>query len=364
MKSILLYISFLISVVAFSQSSKVTVETDRTDIRIGEQFQYKISVDETENVVLPKLNNLLGLEVIDTLKIDTIKKQLIRKYILTGFDSGAFHIPRQQVFINNRPFLTDSLLINVATVAVDTTKIKQFTIKAIKSEPIQFDDYKHLVYWLLGILLLAAIVLFFALKRSQNTEVKTSESLLSPYKEALRNLDVLDKKLLWQNNKVKEYYSELTDVLRNYIERELHVPAMETTTNGLVETLSDFSDSETIITDKETIKKLKLLLQQADLVKFAKSKPMAHEIEGDRNIATHILDNLKPNIKETDIDVNTIQEVILVQKPVVKKPSIVVRILLILIIIAIAFGIAYALTYANESQTMSNSLKSPINNVQ
>jgi len=203
--------------------------------------------------------------------------------------------------------------------------------------------------------------LYFALKRTQNTEILTSESLLSPYKEALRNLDVLDKKLLWQNNKVKEYYSELTDVLRNYIERELHVPAMETTTDGLIETLSDFNNSDSILTDKETIKKLEELLQQADLVKFAKSKPMAHQIEGDRNIATHILDHLKPNITETDIDVNNIEEVTLVEKPVIKKPSLVRKILLILLILAFAFGIAYAIVNA---QKMSNSLKPSIHNVQ
>ena len=361
MKRILLYILFLISAVTFSQASKVKVETNRTDIRIGEQFEYKISVDETEGVTLPKLENLRGLEVVDTLRIDTIKKQLIRKYILTGFDSGAFHIPRQQVFIKNRAFLTDSLLINVVTVPVDTTKIKQFPIKGIKGEPLVFDDYKHFIYWIIGILLLAGIVLYFALKRTQNTETYTSESLLSPYKEALRNLDVLDKKLLWQNNKIKEYYSELTDVLRNYIERELHVSAMETTTDGLVETLSDFNDADTILTDTETIKKLESLLKQADLVKFAKSKPMAHIIESDRNIASHILDNLKPNIKETDIDVNNIQEVILVEKPIIKKPSIITRIILILLILAIAFGFAYAISNA---QKMSNSLKSPIHNVQ
>jgi len=106
LKRILIYTLFLISVVAFSQTSKVKVETDRSTIRIGEQFEYKISVDETNNVILPKLKTSLGLEIVDTLKIDTIKKQLVRKYILTGFDSGAFHIPRQQIFINNQAFLT------------------------------------------------------------------------------------------------------------------------------------------------------------------------------------------------------------------------------------------------------------------
>ena len=151
MKRILIYISFFISIVSFSQSSKVKVEIDTTYIRIGEQFQLQLSVDETNNVVLPKFNNLKGLEIIDSLKTDTIDRKLIRKYILTGFDSGAFYIPRQQVFINNRAFLTDSLLVNVATIAVDTTKVKKFPIKGIKGEAIQFDDYKHIILSLIHI---------------------------------------------------------------------------------------------------------------------------------------------------------------------------------------------------------------------
>ncbi|TYP99554.1 hypothetical protein C7447_101154 [Tenacibaculum adriaticum] len=360
MKKLLFYISLFISAFAFSQSSIVKVEVDTTNIRIGEQFQYKMSVDETENVIIPKLENLNGLEVIDSLKIDTINNKLIRKYILTGFDSGAFYIPQQQVFIKNQAFLTDSLLINVTTVPVDTTKIKKFPIKGIKGEPYQFDDFKTILFWVLGILLFVGTVLYFALKRTQNNEVRTAEPLLAPYQEALRGLKLLDEKLLWQNNKIKQYYSELTDVIRHYIERELHVPAQETTTNGLIETLSDFNDTKSINTNKETIKKLELLLQQADLVKFAKSKPMAHEIESDRNIAENIINNLKLNITETSPEIKNIQPVIIVEKPTVKKPTVIIRVLLILLILVIVGLISYGLS---KAVTLSNSLKQPITNV-
>lgn len=114
----------------------------------------------------------------------------------------------------------------------------------------------------------------------------------------------LDEKLLWQNNKVKEYYSELTEIIRGYIERELKVPALEKTTDEIVEALKDFNDAETIITSEETIKKLKELLQEADLVKFAKSKPLAIEIERDREDAEDIVGNLKPKpiIKNDELE--------------------------------------------------------------
>ncbi|WP_064965987.1 hypothetical protein [Tenacibaculum ovolyticum] len=301
MKTKLFYILLFIYCVGFSQSNEIKVEVDTTNIRIGEQFQYKISVNETENVIIPKLTNLKGLEIIDTLKIDTIKNKLVQKYILTGFDSGAFYIPQQQIFIKNQAFLTDSLLINVATIAIDTTKIKKFPIKGIKGEAYQFDDFKYYVWWALGILILIiALLYFFVLKNKKEETEDVFVPKIPPYEEAIEKLQELDEKLLWQNNKTKKYYSELTEIVRGYIERELKVPALEITTDELIDLLNDFRDVKSIDTDKETIYKLKKLLQESDLVKFAKSKPMAHQIEQDRKDAKTVIDNLKP--KEEVVD--------------------------------------------------------------
>lgn len=360
MKKLLFYIIFFYSLVATSQNTSVKVEVDTTNIRIGEQFQYKISINETKNVIIPKLQ-LKGIEVVDSLKLDTIKNKLIQKYILTSFDSGSHYIPQQQIFIQNQAHLTDSLLINVATIAVDTTKIKKFPIKGIKGEPYRFADYKHIVFWVLGILILVSTVLYFALKRTRDDEAKTSEQLLTPYQEALRGFKLLDNKLLWQNNKIKQYYSELTDIVRNYIERELHIPALETTTEGLIETLGDFKDTESILTEKETIQSLEKLLKQADLVKFAKSKPLAYQIEGDRNIAKNIIDDLKPNIIEESNE-NTTDTLIIVEKPTIKKPSLVVKIITILMIIVLAGLISYSIVEAIP--LLKNTLNNSVTNVQ
>ncbi len=362
MKQLLFYILFFVSLVSFAQASKVSAEIDtQKGIRIGEQFIYAITVNEVDNVILPKLKNLKGLEVVDTLKTDTLKSKLVQKYVMTGFDSGAFYIPSQQVFIKNQAHLTDSLLVNVATIPVDTTKVKMFEIKGIKGEPYQFDDYKNILFLILGILLVAGIVLFFALKRTSNDQIQISKTILTPYQEALKGLKSLDGKLLWQNNKIKEYYSELTNVIRHYIERELNVQAMETTTDGLIQELSDFKDSESILTDKETIGKLGSLLKQADLVKFAKSKPLAHQIEGDRNIAEHIINNLKPNVVESDVDVAQVKAVQIVEKPVIKNPSLLMKILLITVLLLLVFGLVYLLVYGPQ---MSNTINTPASYVQ
>ena len=294
MKKQILYILLFISTVSFAQKPIVKAEIDTTNIRIGEQFQLKISVDETQNVIIPKIK-LKGLEVVDSTRIDTIKNSLIRRYILTGFDSGAFYIPQQQIFVKNQAFLTDSLLVNVATVAIDTTKVKKFPIKSIKDEPFTFDDFKIYIYIALAVLAIIAFwIYWFVIRKRKEEEEAPTYRTLPPYEEAILRLSELDEKLLWQNNKVKEYYSELTEIVRGYIERELKVPALENTTDEVLEMIKDFKKTETIDTSKETIDKLKDLLREADLVKFAKSKPLAIEIEDDRKDAEFIIGNLKP----------------------------------------------------------------------
>ena len=272
----------------------VKAEIDTTNIRIGEQFQLKISVDETQNVIIPKIQ-LKGLEVIDSTRIDTIKNSLIRRYILTGFDSGAFYIPQQQIFVKNQAFLTDSLLINIATIAIDTLKVKKFPIKSIKKEPYTFDDFRIYIYLILAILAIIGFwIYWFVIRKRKETEDAPTYRTLPPFEEAILRLNELDEKLLWQNNKVKEYYSELTEIVRGYIERELKVPALENTTDEVLAMIKDFKNADSIETSKETIKKLKDLLQEADLVKFAKSKPLAIEIEDDRRDAEFIIGHLKP----------------------------------------------------------------------
>jgi hypothetical protein len=294
MKKQIFYILLFISTISFAQKPMVKAEIDTTSIRIGEQFQLKISVDETQNVIIPKIQ-LKGLEVIDSTRIDTIKNSLIRRYILTGFDSGAFYIPQQQIFVKNQAFLTDSLLINIATIAIDTLKVKKFPIKSIKEEPYTFDDFRIYIYLILAILAIIGFwIYWFVIRKRKETEDAPTYRTLPPFEEAILRLNELDEKLLWQNNKIKEYYSELTEIVRGYIERELKVPALENTTDEVLAMIKDFKNADSIETSKETIKKLKDLLQEADLVKFAKSKPLAIEIEDDRRDAEFIIGNLKP----------------------------------------------------------------------
>jgi hypothetical protein len=303
MRNLFLYFFILFSSYAFAQSTpKVQATADTTSIRIGEQFQYKIEVFDTLNVIIPKLENLKGLEIIKEDSLVTIKNRLIKKYLLTGFDSGAYYIPQQQIFIRNQAFLTDSILINVATVPVDTIKQKMFPIKSIQEEPYIFDDFKPYLIWVILGLLLIGVLLYFILKKKKTVEVEEVIPLLPPYEEALEKLKTLDDKLLWQNNKIKQYYSELTEIIRDYIEKELKIPALEITSDELLDLIKNSQNSKEITISTESFNKLKALLTEADLVKFAKSKPLSHEIEEDRRDAEDVLNSMKPTpiIEEED----------------------------------------------------------------
>ncbi|HEX5742598.1 MAG TPA: hypothetical protein VFY09_01710 [Flavobacteriaceae bacterium] len=299
MKKLIFSIIFLIGLVGFAQTNPVNTSIDTTNIRIGERLLYKITVDGINEIVFPKLQNIGKVEVVEEFKTDTIKNKLIHRYHLTSFDTGQFIIPKQQVLINNKIFYTDSLLINVATVAVDTTKQKMFTIKPIVEEPYIFDDFKPYLWWLLLLLAVIAAGVFYYL-RKKNIVIFERKPAVPPFEEALQKLKLLDKKQLWQHQKTKEYYIELTEIVRAYIEKEWHIPALESTTDELHEFMLDFIEIKKLPTNKQTAIRLHKLLQEADLVKFAKYTPVSSEIEMHRNEAEQLITALKPKTEKTD----------------------------------------------------------------
>lgn len=294
----LFFIVVLISFAGLSQELPVVrVKADTTKIRIGEQINYQITIENADKgVQFPELelDSLSRMEIVESKPIDTLKEKLIRKYVLTSFDSGQYVIPPQRIRIWSQEYLTDSVVIDVATMAVDTTKQAMFPIKAIQREPYTFQDFKKYLWWLVGTLLLIALILYFLFRKKKTPE--EIEAAIPPYELALKKLKELDAKELWQKNKIKQYYVELTDIVRTYIERELNIPALESTTDELIETMTDFNSSSTLNIPNEAIEKLNKLLKDADLVKFAKFKPLINEIELHRQDSREIIDDLKPKV--------------------------------------------------------------------
>ncbi len=304
MKKILLY--FLFTATVFAQQKQVLTSIDTTKNKIGAEFKltFKTSVDTASKVVFPNLRNFGTLEVIQSYPIDTIKKndryELIKKYGLTQFDSGRYTIPSVKILINNKAFLSDSLKVEVADVKVDTLKQKMYDIKDIISTNESSDWWKYL----LGLALIVGLgaLGYWYFKKRQKEKIE-QEIYKTPIEKATTLLNNLEKKELWQHGEVKEYYSELTNIVRNYIEEAIEIPAMESTTSELIEGLKVASQKKKMKLSKETIDNLFVVLKQADLVKFAKSKPMDFEITEDRKKierAIFTLDKAIPVIVETE----------------------------------------------------------------
>ncbi|WP_139957273.1 BatD family protein [Flavicella sediminum] len=301
MKKSIFYIVVFISSWCFAQEDvQILSEIDTTQIRIGEQFEYTITVDKTSDVVFPKLEALGGLEVVSESKIDTLVSSLVKKYQLTGFDSGSFYIPKQQVFLESKAYFTDSLLVNVATVAVDTLKQKPFPIKPIIDEPVIFDDYRPYFIWLYVLLSVLVLVtaIYFILKKYYGDDSANKKEQIPPYQEAVEKFASLEEKQLWQNNKTKEYYIELTEILRVYIGREVKIQTLEATSDELIRLISNKNKEKEIGIDPSEIKTLAAFLKHADFVKFAKLRPLADEIENDRATAANIVEALQPVLKK------------------------------------------------------------------
>jgi hypothetical protein len=282
-----LFIFLLLITTSLFAQQKVVTSIDTTKNKIGAEFKLtlKTSVDTLSKVVFPKLKNIGALEVIQSYPIDTIKKddryELIKKYGLTQFDSGRYTIPSIKILINNKTFLTDSIKVEVANVQVDTLRQKMFDIKDIVKAKESWGDWWK---YLLGILLILGIGAFVYWYTKIRQKKKIEEEVYkTPIEKATSLLNTLEKKELWQHGEVKAYYSELTDIARNYIEEAIEIPAMESTTSELIAGLKAASLKKKMKLSQETIENLFTVLKQADLVKFAKSKPLEFEITDDRN---------------------------------------------------------------------------------
>ena len=295
----LFFFMLFISVFSYAQQSRVDAEIDTSTIKIGEQILYSIQVetDSSNLIVFPEGDSFSPLEVVESFKADTTRLEdrfrLLKEYSLTQFDSGKYVIPQQKVLINNREYLTDSLLIEVADVLVDTTRQKMYPIKPSVEVPGSF-KIPAWIWWLLVILVLAGLVFYLYRKRQK----KEAEKELPPYEQVILELQHLDNSSLLEQREVKEYYSQLTFSARKYLDREVYDRALESTTSELITYLELNKNAGKLELDEKTIQDLKIILSRADLAKFANSRPDIITAKSDRSRIGDIIEEVKASIPE------------------------------------------------------------------
>ena len=282
----------------------VSSEIDTTAIKIGEQIHYKITVeaDSTDVVFFPEGQTFSPLETVDAIIGDTIRNKdrvtLQRTYALTQFDSGVYTIPPQRIAINEKPFFSDSVVINVATIAVDTLAQKMYDIKPMLNvEKSNSELWKTLLYILIPLLIIGGLIYWFFIRKKPLTE-EEKVALLPPYDRAILELKRLENSKYLIQDEYKQYYSELTGIVRSYLEEDAHVSALESTTDQLIDKLEMMKDAGELKLDEDTIQQFKRILQTADLVKFAKSKPQTSVAENDRKAVEQIVTKTKEALPE------------------------------------------------------------------
>lgn len=336
--------SFLFSL--STEAQKVTSEVDTASIRLGEQIKYRIEVetDSSDLVVFPEGQTFTPLEMVESFPIDTNRIQerfkLIKEYSLTQWDSGSYTIPRQRLVINESPVFTDSVLIQVADVAVDTTKQKMFPIKPSVEVPSGFSVPVWL-WWLIGILLIILIgVLFYFRRKRKKAEAAKK---LPPYEQAIFELQQLDNSHLLEQREIKEYYSQLSAAVRRYLDGEVYDHAMESTTGELIEYLQQEKETGHLNLSEETILKLRTILERADLAKFAGSRPDVITAREDRSSVEHVIKDTKASIpqpSEEDLLKDQEYKAKLEQKKKVRK----IILGVVIFVLLIGAGTAYVIS--------------------
>ncbi len=284
---------FLIAVAAkpaVSQQVKAEAKLDTTDILVGDQVGFHLSLTIPENYHFrwPSLNDTITghVEIVrktspDTLHTDNGMMNIVQQLTLTAFDSGYYVIPPVKfgyapkgdtLFQETE---TEPYLLNVFTVAVDTTK----SIKPIKGPQAAPYTFAELFPWILlalAVILIAGSIIYYFVKKEKKIPLFTPrpKPKLPPHRIALDALEQLKKEKIWQQGKDKEYHTRLTDIIRVYLEDRFGVAAVEMTTPEILESAGKNTEI-----GKDNISLLSEILELADLVKFAKYKPQPSENE-------------------------------------------------------------------------------------
>lgn len=310
----LLYYTFLLAF-PMLYAQEVKVETNTKNIKIGEQIQYKVSVETPADtpVSFPEGQTFAPLEMVKTRAADTLrdggKYRLVKEYYLTQFDEGKYTIPSQKIRINNKDYFTDSLLVEVHTVAIDTLKQPLYDIKPIQEVKKPFTSYGWILTIIAAMLLLLIVAfVYFVFIRKKKFPFLQTQKKLPPFDRAIQDLKELQNSKYLIQSQHKEYYTRLTDIVKVYLEEEVHILAKESTTDELLTKINLLQEKGKLNLNQETITNLKRVLQTADLVKFAKNKPSDDNAEYDRETIENVVIKTQEAIPLEPTDEQAINE--------------------------------------------------------
>ena len=275
---LMIVLTFGLLVVTAAQNVEATAKVQDEQVAVGKPFALDLKLKAPYGTLVewnPFATDTLSAQI-DILKrgdvertADADSNTIIQQQLtLMTFDTGYVEVPSLQLSTINAQLaaFTSPIQLYVTTIAVDTTQAYKPLIPPIE-QPVSM---KEVFPWILGVLLLvlAALVVWYFLKHRKPKMDENGEPIkgpvVPPYTKAIGDLESLKQQKLWQAGKIKEYYSGLTDIAREYIEGQFGVNAVEMTTDEILEQVRELHFNE------QLFGKLKGTMELADLVKFAK----------------------------------------------------------------------------------------------
>lgn len=286
LKQILLSVFLLLGVASLSaQNIEYGVGLDTNYMLIGDQqhLTFKVKSEPGIRIVFPQLQDTVvqGVEIISGPVRDSVKEKDGRwlfeeKYVITAFDTGVYMIPPMPITVEgeeyNNVLRTDPVAFVVNTYEVDAEK-GNYDIVMPYAAPWTFAEILPYLLWtLLGVAIILLGWWLWQRHKKNKPLFAVKKEEIPPYVKAIRSLDEIKGNKLWQAGNEKEYYTRLTDTVRQYLDDQFAIPAMEQTTGETMRSLDGCREVEA----KER-EKVADMLTTADYVKFAKFTPLQDE---------------------------------------------------------------------------------------
>ena len=293
----IVYIFLFLSQWSFSQ----TAILDTNSILIGDQIKLNISVEleENESYNWPKFIDTVfnKVEILKRGKIIEIKTETTKIFsqqlTITSFDSGSYYIPP---FVFNENKKTNGLLLNVNTILLTDSSGMEDISLPIKGTEEDFTEEElaemrqekwNVFFMIIAALLLCTLVYYLIKKYKKEGVILKPKKLIAAHITALNKLQNLNKQKLWQKGELKEYYSEISTIIREYTELRFGFNALELPTSDILLKLTQ------IKIEKETIQNIETILKRSDNIKYAKGFSIEEENKQTMNLSVDFIKKTK-----------------------------------------------------------------------
>ncbi len=305
MKKILFTGILLFSLLLAHAQVSLQASADKSNYAIGDYIYVTLTLDGKSGMQFnwPGDRDLTAFELINANPLDTIENADQRTYhkklIISIYEAGTHYFP--QVTIPYRipndtavyTITSDSFPIVIDSIAVDTT----LAIKPITDVMMAKESNWLWLQILIGAILfiiLGFTIWYFFIRKENKVAIKKEEPVLPLYDRTIQALRDLESRKLWQQHQLKEYYSALTDILRNYLEERFNMHAMESTTEEIISQISRHPETRTMVNELQFVGEL------ADMAKFARSKPLPDENMRAMQLVIQFVEHTKPQPVTTE----------------------------------------------------------------